>query len=224
MRKWSALGMMKMTATASVRSDLYINHMLGAAEFAREIAMIERENESNPLGDFFDALFHRSLAVALMSYAAKEGYLNAVLTDRDKHFDPRNAAIINSLWRKIERSSALEKADFVLAARGQPRLDRGTTVVEMHNAHKDLRDALVHYKPEWSTEERSHAKLSGVLQTKFLPNKWYKGDRMFPRAWAGSGAASWCVETSLEFVRTIAAAAGLPEPFAADYDTGLRTD
>ena len=216
--------MVTSSMTLSVRSNLYINHMLGAAEFAREVVRIERDNEDEPFGDFFEALYHRSLAVALMSFASKEAYLNAVLIDRAKYFDPGAAAIIDSLWDKIERSTVLEKADFILAATAKTKLERGATVVEMHNAHKDLRDALIHYKPEWSTDEQSHAKLSRILRTKFPPNKWYAGNRMFPHGWAGSGGTSWCVKNSLKFMRTVAHTAGLPEPFVSDYDTRLATE
>jgi len=77
-----------------------------------------------------------------------------------------------------------------------------------------LRNALIHYEPEWlsthvNTEDEAH-KLTKMLRGRFTPNPLTgAGDPYYPNKVLGHGCAEWAVRTSTEFVDAFARHLGI---------------
>jgi hypothetical protein len=64
-----------------------------------------------------------------------------------------------------------------------------------------LRNALVHFKPEWTDNPRASASLEQRLRGKFRSNPLSGGDELFiPYRACGSPAAFWAIKTVIAFV------------------------
>jgi hypothetical protein len=59
----------------------------------------------------------------------------------------------------------------------------------------ELRNGLVHFKPEWFDQQEAHAKLSKTLAKKVEPSPFLVSEPLFPRAWAGSSCTIWAVRS-----------------------------
>jgi hypothetical protein len=74
----------------------------------------------------------------------------------------------------------------------------------------DLRNELVHFKPEWSNEAEVqgkatvHTKVSQRLASKIETSPFLPGEPPFPRAWATHSCTKWAVKTALAFGSSIA--------------------
>jgi len=222
----TALMSVTATATASTRSQLYINHMLAAATFARELGAVQAQHDGGPIGDFVETILMKANAAAIMSVAAAEAYLNGILEDGLKLFPDDMLLIFNKNAESIERMEARDKADWILLLRKTSQLERGSHISQQFAALCKLRNALIHYRPEWSHEDKTHARLSAFLgSARIAPNPWMSSDVLwFPRKWAGHSGASWAVHTSLAFIRHVATHASLPEPFGPAYNARLATN
>src|SRR5262249_45431182 len=63
-----------------------------------------------------------------------------------------------------------------------------------------LRDALVHYKPEWDDESGQHQNLENRLRAKFALNPYAPtGSLWFPHQCLGAGCANWAVAKTRSF-------------------------
>jgi hypothetical protein len=63
-----------------------------------------------------------------------------------------------------------------------------------------LRNAVVHFKPEWFDEQDKHDKLSRLLAYKFQQTPFLKPEPIFPRAWASHSFAAWAILSTASFI------------------------
>jgi hypothetical protein len=79
-------------------------------------------------------------------------------------------------------------------------LDLGAAEIQGMDGLIRLRNAVVHFKPEWFEEQTRHAKLSGQLHYKFEGSPFLPGERLFPRAWASHSFAVWALRSTVGFL------------------------
>src|SRR5690348_2452202 len=144
------------TATATVKSHISGFFAASAALFAREAKGIERAHDSAAPEDV--RMHHRSYSIGAIVSAASfleaainELYLTAV--DKNPHFIPneRDREVLAAVWVDLEeqaRAKVLTKYDLALVLTGRPRFDKGTNPFQDAENLVNLRNALVHYKPE----------------------------------------------------------------------------
>ncbi len=125
---------------------------------------------------------HRALVLGglTMVLAALEASLNEfiaeIVDDNSERVGPvlsddRGVSALLSLWPEVERpASLLGKHDLVLTAFGRPAFGKGDLVYQNADCVVALRNALVHFKPEWPDKDKAHAKLERRLQDKFDSN------------------------------------------------------
>jgi hypothetical protein len=114
----------------------------------------------------------------------------------------------------VQDKDTLAKYQAVLDAAGKERLDLGGSPGQDIGYSIDLRNALIHYQPEFlpasgrpspkrtpKSKSRSEA-LEVGLRGKFPLNPWYKetGNPFFPYKYLGHGCAEWAVRSSLAFL------------------------
>ena len=201
-----ALGRMTMQATGRTRMNFAMRHLAGALVFSRQVCDIEAQHQGEPWGGtFYGAMSAPAIAVIMMTVAGMESYLNELFADAATYFPPPMLPI----WRKgakdFDRKPLLDKVDWFLLLRGKENINRNAVLIRDVDALVTLRNALVHFKPEWDNELDRHESISKKLEGKFPPLSWLASDRgVFPRAWVTGACTKWAVNSSIAFVDHVA--------------------
>lgn len=189
-----------------------MHHLFAACRFSARIHDLERENAGEPFGAFWEEILHNALGVATLTAAALEGYANEMYFEGSILGATMSAPATAEVAELIDREPVLRKYAFALAVRAGKRLDFGATAVQNADALIKLRNAVVHFRPEWFGEQQAHEKLSKQLQHKFLPSPYLSNEPIFPRAWASASFSQWAVESSIAFMKYFYAEVALPCP------------
>jgi hypothetical protein len=201
-----------LSATASVKTNFSGHHMLSAAHFARQSAIIEK-NDSDEITDELRAE-HRAYVTGaiVVSVASLEATINEVfISARDndslfKGFDPTIPKVLAKFWDWYivkRRPSILEKYLLILDVANKEAFDREKSPYQEVGDLIQLRNALVHYKPEWDTDLKNHKKIEDRLEkrlkTRINPFS-HANDAFFPKKCLGHGCAEWAVQSSIKFI------------------------
>ncbi len=200
------------SSTAKSRTNLALHHLFAACRFAARIGEVERANAGLPFGDFWEEILQNALGVATLSVACIECYANELYFEGSvlsSTLTPGAATVVAEL---IDSETALRKYSAALAFRtGQP-LDFGVAPVQNANALVRLRNAVIHFRPEWFEEQQKHDRLSKVLQHKFAASPYFPNEPLFPRAWASHAFAVWALRSTVSFLEYFCNQAGLDSP------------
>lgn len=159
------------------------------------------------------------MAVAALEASINELYLEAV--DRNTHalgaLTAEQIAQLEVLWESVDRTNILAKYQLVLAVCGKERFAKGAEPYQSADALIDLRNAVVHFKPEWDDELEEHAKLETRLARKFddcvLASRATGHMVWFPGRCLGHGCAVWAVGAVEELVAEFCGRLGIPGRF-----------
>ncbi|MFN8470056.1 MAG: hypothetical protein U0X20_31165 [Caldilineaceae bacterium] len=197
------------TLTTSVRRNFAVRHLSSAAYFSQLAAQIERENDGKPLGPFFDEILAHSTACVMTSVAALEAFANEMFIDHQHCFPDVDGRLFEKLWSFYEAKPLLEKFQFAMFLRHTPELNRGENPYQAVNALIELRNALVHFKPEWDSERVRHGRIAKLLNGHFEPSRYYPGEPLFPLGWVTSNCTKWAVTSCVQFITQFEEQAGI---------------
>lgn len=197
----------KMSIQARVRSNLAGHFLASAASLARRAGQIERENETSEWGPFGEELLQSVFTSVVMAAISLESYANERFADADDMKLPGWPSL-----RDVERLQALQKFNLALVACEAKRFDEGTQPAQRASMLFRVRDALVHFKPEWDDATGTHSKLSGKLQSEVSKSRHFINSP-FPQGFLSHSFASWGVKTALDFVAEFSKRAGLPDRY-----------
>ena len=207
-----------LSGTLSVKTNFSGHHMLSAAHFARQSAIIEK-NCKDEITDELRAE-HRAyvtgaiiVSVASLEATINEVFISAIDTNLFKDFDPTIPKVLAEFWTWdiVERSSILEKYRCVIAVANKETFYRGNTPYQEVNDLIKLRDALVHYKPEWDTDLKTHKGIENRLKSRFNINPFsHVNDAFFPKKCLGHGCAEWSVKSTIKFIEDFYRRMGFP--------------
>ena len=141
-------------------------------------------------------------AVAFLESSINEFYLEAVDGGGEalKGLPPPTFALLAQFWLEIEQSAILHKYQTALLLGGVEKFERGAGLYQDAESAVKLRNALVHYKPEWDDEQGIHQNLERRLAGRFPVSPFAStGALWFPHVCLGSGCAHWLVETVSQF-------------------------
>ena len=200
-------------ATVSVRMHLSRQHLFSAIHFTRLAKRIEHdENPEDLSGDLRTEYLAVITAAVILSVAAVEASANDLWADafdaaqsrpvhRFNGTSPGLALKLRELWPEVERASILEKYEAALKAAGKEPYNRGVEPFQPMSHLIDLRNALVHFFPEWDTAQDKHENLKQMLKYRFEPSPFaMEEDEWFPKKCLGYGCAAWAVGTSATFI------------------------
>jgi hypothetical protein len=200
--------------TASLRANLAVQNMLAAARFSRRVAELEENNKSQEFGPFWEEILHNSIASITCCASSLEAYANELFFDRGTIFPKYSTSLLDNLWETYERKSILEKFEFALLLLSEkPSIDKGSILYQNVRIVIDLRNALIHFKPEWDTEADLHRKLSNQLKYKFAPSPFLNDELIFPKRWATHGCTRWGVQSCLKFAAEFERLSSLPPKY-----------
>ncbi len=204
-----ATGSSSCVSKASSKAHFAANHLIASAFFARRCGELERLH-SSPSEEI--QAEHRSCVTGavLCAASALEAKINEVFLDgidKNPHTfkvrDERAMEVMAEFWPELEnkRYSTLRKYQIALAIFGKPTFKAGAPLYQAVDDLMQLRNALVHFKPEWTTESGEHHKLEARLIRKFTANPFApKAAEFFPRRCLSHGCAAWAVDSVLAFI------------------------
>lgn len=115
----------------------------------------------------------------------------------------------------------LEKWQHMLTANGQPPLDRGAAPCQDANLVTQLRNEIVHFRPEDFGADDPHT-WEARLKGRFAPNKLMDGagNAWWPSHCLGYGCAVWAARTVLAFADHVCATLGINPNYRRVADGG----
>lgn len=201
------------------RSAFAVQHMMAAARFSSMCGEIEHANEDQPLGDFFNRQIGAVSATVMLATAALESNINEYLCEPEQVFPNLQGQSPHRLVQLLEQKPILDKYQAVLSFRGITEYPAGEQPYQDVDALIKLRNALVHFKPEWHDEQELHRKIEGRLKGRFETNPAIGNNGVFfPQQCMSYGCTKWAVNSSLAFMKDYSERSGLPfrfEKFAA---------
>jgi hypothetical protein len=118
----------------------------------------------------------------------------------------------------------LRKYEWVLSLAGAPALTRGADPFQSAADLIALRDALVHYKPEWYHELKLSKTLEERLRTKFPPNRLSAdGLPYLPYRACGHGSGLWAVRSAVNFLSAFYACLDVMSKKLSDVEAVLAS-
>lgn len=193
------------------RAQLVWQHLYAAALFSRTVGAMEAAHKGKPLGSFFDEIYAHASPCIIMAVAGIEAYANQIFADRASIFGHFDQELLEGMWDKwAERQlSALEKFRFAYQLGGLPPLNAGAAPYQDVTALFELRNALTHFKPEWSNARNTHEKVEKKLATALSRSPFYPAtEPLFPIAWATHQSTKWAVSSCIELIDVVSTALG----------------
>jgi hypothetical protein len=197
------------------------SHLLSAAFFTRQSFSIEDkrseflspgiprapehlidENRAYVIGSIFSSVsFLESLINEFFADAGDDESQN-----RLSGLDVESIKVLAETWKIIEfKQSIPEKYQLALLLNGKEIFDSGPSNMKDVSLLINLRNALIHFKPEWLTEKEDWKEIPTKWENKFGSNKitlckLVSGKApYFPDRLLGHGCAQWAILTSIKF-------------------------
>lgn len=200
------------------RAQLVWQHLYAAALFSRTVGAMEAAHQGRPLGSFVDEIYAHASPCTIMAAAGVEAYANQIFADRASIFARFDQQLLEGMWEKwAERQlSAIEKFRFAFQLKGVAPLNTGAAPYQDVAAIFELRNALIHFKPEWSNAREGHEKLERKLATALSRSTFYPANEpLFPFAWATHDSTRWAVGSCIELIDRVSDALGQGPELAA---------
>jgi hypothetical protein len=195
------IGPVQLNATGRVRTNFANKHLMNAHRFAVVVHGVERQNVGQPFGAFIDEISANVVASVMSSVAAVEAYVNEVRFEAASHFPHQPPELVASCLQLIERQSIRERLNFLSVLNARQKPDFGREPGQSVAALIDLRNALVHFQPEWPDEQEGHARLGKRLEGRFALSPFYDDSApTFPDRCMSYGCARWAVERVGQFL------------------------
>jgi len=217
-----------------VKNYLSLYHIQAAAYFARQCWKIETcEGEISQNYDNDSALEHRALVMACI--ASSVSFLEAMINEwfadaadaqrkgkRIKQLDENTQSLMASLWdveTYARTASTLEKYQAALRLSKKATYQKGENPFQDAKILIELRNALLHFKPEWvlanvgDADQADLPSLEIKLRNKFPVNPFLKDARpLFPTQCMSHGCAQWATYSAISFVGEFYLRMGITNP------------
>lgn len=202
--------------SVSVKHNFSRQHLVAARYFTKECASIEKkdavteQNKNEHRACVTGAVI---FSVAFVEASINEFYLEAVDSNQTSlsGLTVQQIAVLAEIWESVEKHSLLGKYQIALAVCGKNRFEKGASPFQGTDSLVKMRNALIHYRPEWDTELKVHKELQDRLNGCFIPNRMTApGNLWFPHQCLGAGCAEWAVKQAADFVTEFCTRLGIP--------------
>jgi len=201
------------------KSAFAVQHLMAAARFSRMCGNIEITNAGIPLGNFFDEQIACVSATVMLATASLESNLNEYFSEIETNFPELSKNLREYAFELLEKKSILEKYQYALLFKGKAKFPIGEQTYKDASALVRLRNALVHFKPEWHDKQKEHKKLERQLIGKFSINPFIgENGVFFPQQCMSYGCTQWAVTSALRFMEKFSELSGLPFKFGKFLD------
>jgi hypothetical protein len=206
-------------AEAQVKHSFSRQHFRAARYFAEKSHEIEQEIDRDTNDETVKSVHRSYVTGAVISVVAglessiNELYLEACDNNRNTlvGLNENAIAMLAEWWENIESCPILLKYQTALLLTSKEKFDRGARPYQDIDGLVRLRNALVHYKPEWDSELQVHEDLRNRLESRFQLNPFAAESSLwFPHRCLGSGCAMWAVDVSETFITDFCGRMGIP--------------
>jgi hypothetical protein len=208
-------------ATLSIRMHFSHQHLWSAQQLTQSAKRIEKNNselKSHVRTKYLAAVTSSViLSVASIESAIHDVWADAfdALEGNLRHFqglDPALPRRLCDLWPHVNRLPLMVKASIVLATVGAEPYNTKRDPYRRTDKLIRLRNALVHYFPEWDTNQKKHKAITDAFKdSPFPPSPFVApGDAWFPTKCLGYGCAAWSVNTAAVFINDFLTRIGVP--------------
>jgi hypothetical protein len=192
------------------RPGFALAHMRTAVKLSVLCGDVEAKNKGARFGPFFDDIIDYSTACVTCSVAALECYINEIYIDRLVNFDGHSIKLMDDLWDVLERKSAFEKYQFALLLRNKEKLDPASQTIGNAKVLVKLRNALVHFKPEWIHLQEEHDRLGRSLDGRFAMSPFLlTAEPVFPMRCMSHAMTKWAISTIYQVIKEFSEASGI---------------
>jgi hypothetical protein len=209
------------TGEGAVWTDLSLQHLWNARHAAAQCR--NREAEVIAAGNHNIDYELRGLAMMAVVSAAGffESFINGIFLSVNEPqpiqavegIAPGAVAAMKNLWNaspSIGRDPALDKYLAALDAVGKRQtMPKGDPICQHVQTALDLRNELLHYKPEWQGSARHHFQ---SRLNKLPPNRHITSGPWFPNQVLSADCADWTCDVCVAFVDTWSGHMGLTNP------------
>ena len=203
---------LSVSANARTRVNLALHHLFAACRAAARVRELESQHAGEEFGEFWEEILHCSLTVVSLSVAAAESFANETLLDSPTFPESMPPSAVKELMALIDRKSILDKYRIALSLISGATLSNDDPVVERMALLIELRNAVVHFRPEWFDSQKAHARLSERLGKEISASPFLASEPLFPRAWASANFAEWALVSTVGYLNTFFAAAKVKNP------------
>jgi len=206
-----------------MRNYFSLHHIGAAADFARLCKKVETEYSGTM--EYEQFRLHRAYVTGsiVMAVSFLEATINELFSDAHegvgepiKQLQSDTVTLLANMWGlpKTESLPILDKYQLALMLGKKTLFDKGLATYQNAQLLNSLRNALVHYKPEWVEVGHDQHKWEGQLRAVgFTLNPMMPNNPFFPDQCLSHGCAKWAVESSLKFVREFCGAMGITPRF-----------
>mgnify|MGYP000865092755 CR=1 FL=1 len=215
-----------------IRTYFSIQHIQSAALFCRITHALENQYDGNYNQELFTEYKAYATNAIFSSVCFLEATINEIFCDAIDSPDRISALgedkirLLGNMWSlDVPRTASypiVDKYQIALTLLEKPLFDRGLSPFQDVQILVQLRNALMHYEPEWflgysssNSELESLNKLSKRLKDKFEISKIFKntGNSFFPDKCMGYGCAKWAVIKSIDFADNFFTKIGMKSTF-----------
>jgi demethoxyubiquinone hydroxylase (CLK1/Coq7/Cat5 family) len=122
------------------------------------------------------------------------------------------------MWELIDERPILEKFQLATVLKKKPRMNKGTPIYQNAVTLIHMRNALIHFKPEWPEEKDVHKKIERQIESKFPLSPFFQGNSIFPEKCMSHGCAEWSVQVALAFVEAFTTETGIENRYRKHLD------
>jgi hypothetical protein len=194
-------------------------HLPAAVRFSRKVGELER-NYAGTEDERFE-IQDCATACIFADVAALEAYSNELFFQPPTTFPNHSIAEIQDRWKRIQWLPIIDKFQCALSLWQRPQLDEGKYPTQDVALVIKLRNALVHFIPEWESKADDHRTLSANLKPKFTPSTIFERGLLFPNRWATHSCLEWAINSTLDFVAYFEERADQPLPPRFTYTREL---
>ena len=222
------------SSNTTASTDFSTQHYYSADLFANIAAELEAQANSNERGLYARHQAYTSGAV-LASVAFMEGYINELFThcadglggSSLQGLSTDERSLLGRMWNRgvprTARFSVLDKYDITLDLLAKPPFDRGAEPYQGVTALLALRNALMHFEPDFypvpnprgdPIPQDTLPNLEKKLRDRFALNPLaYDQFGFFPDKCLSAGCARWAVDSATSLVHAFVKRMGIVERF-----------
>lgn len=206
----------KSEVNIGIRNYMSSGMLRTAKRFAAEAQKIETKHAGVWKSPHVEEHMDYVIASIISSSSFMEAMINELYTDAsEKHgvekegyiapLDKRTQELMANWWDETNEGfdKTLSKYQLLLVFAGKPRLDAGTEPYQSAALLIQLRNTLVHFRPETIYSNQVH-KLESKLKGRFSDNKLaHKKSNWWTSRALGAGCAEWAVASARAFTDEI---------------------
>lgn len=203
-----------MTATLRMKHSFSRQHLAAARHFARLATKVEEQTEANEILKAEHRAYVTGtvvFSVAFLEASINELHLEALDGNRKSLLGLTDQQLAKLKTSKKGGKKILSKYQRVLSVCGIPRFKEESELFQSVNSLIKIRNALIHYHPEWDDELKVHKNIQNKVSGKFALNRFTgKSSLWFPHQCLGAGCARWGVERVEQFMAEFCRRIGIP--------------